>query len=132
MVLEESKKRGLVRVSETLPYLPDLSFKTGSFWKVYNLAKHFYKNEWRGKERISPAFNRIVKATSYGWRHLVSKTVTTNYKDAIKRLNHLPNAKQIIEKAAFVYETTKEADKRGKLVNRHALIGKLETGMILK
>ncbi len=44
----------------------------------------------------------------------------------------MPNAKQIIEKSAFIYETTKEADKSGKLVNRHVLIGKLETGMILK
>ena len=132
MDIEESKKRGLVRVAETMSYLPDLSFKTGNFWKVYNLAKQFYKNEWRGKEQICPAFNKVVKVTSYGWRHLVSKTVTTNYKDAIKRLNHLPNAKQIIEKSTFIYETTKEVDKRGKLVNRHVLIGKLETGMILK
>ena len=41
MDIEESKKRGLVRVAETMSYLPDLSFKTGNFWKVYNLAKQF-------------------------------------------------------------------------------------------
>lgn len=94
MAVEESKKRGLLKIAESLPYLPDLSFKTGNFWKVYNLAKQFYKNEWRGKEKISPAFNKVVKVTSYGWRHLVAKTVTTNYKDATKRLNHLPNTKR--------------------------------------
>lgn len=44
----------------------------------------------------------------------------------------MPNAKQILEKTNFIYETIKEVDKRGKIVSRHSIIGKLENGIILK
>jgi len=133
MATEESKTKQLVKIAKTLPHLPDLSFGIGKFRKLLRRAKRFYKEEWREKEKPSPAFNnRVVLATNYGWRHLLGKTVTTTHKDAIKRLNHLPNAKQILEKASFIYETIKEVDKRGKIVNRHSVIGKLENGVILK
>ena len=111
MTNEESKTKQLIKIAETLPYLPDLSFKIGNYWKVYKKAKQFYKKEWRGKEKPSPAFNgRTVYATNYGWTHLIGKTITTGFKDAIKRLNHLPNAKQILEKSDFIYQTTKEVE----------------------
>ena len=130
---ETSKSQQLIKIAETLPYLPDLSFNITQFRKLFKRAKKFYKQEWRGKERPSPAFDgKAVKATNYGWNHIIGKRVTTNYRDLIKRLNHLPNAKQILEKAEFAYETIKEVDKRGQIVNRYSLIGKLENGTILK
>lgn len=96
------------------------------------MAKKFYKNTWRGNEKPSPALNdKIVRATNYGFRHLVGKTKTSGYADAIKRLNHLPNAKQILENTEFVYETKKEFDKN-KLINRYAILGRLENGLVLK
>ncbi len=95
-------------------------------------AKKFYKEEWRGKEKPSPAFaGRKVRATNYGWRHIIGKAFTTNRKNAIKRLNHLRNAKQILEKTDFPYEIKKEIDK-GKMINRYAILGKLENGQVLK
>ena len=133
MEVEGSKTKQLIRVAETLPYLPDLSFRITQFKKLRKQAKEFYKKEWRGKEKPSPAFNgRTVCATNYGWKHIAGKAFVTNYKDAIKRFNHLPNAKQILEKADFIYETIKEADKHGKIVNRHSLLGKLKNGLILR
>ncbi|MFH1459511.1 MAG: hypothetical protein ABIG64_03965 [Candidatus Omnitrophota bacterium] len=129
---EESRSRQVIKFAERLPSLPDLSFRIGNYRKVYGKAKYFYKKEWKGNEKKSPAFGKIVRATSHGWNHLVGKTITTNYKDAIKRLNHLPNAKQIIERSEVIYETTKEVDKRGLIINRHCLMGKLENGQILK
>jgi len=131
--LEESKSRQLRRYAETLPHLPNLSIKTGNFRKAYREGRKFYKERWRSKEQPSKAFdNKIVKATNKGLSHLISKTVVTNFADAMKRLKHIPNAKQIIEKAEDIYETTKEVEKRGKIINRHVLIGKLETGEVLK
>jgi len=130
---ELSKNQQIRKVAERLPHLPDMSFKTGNYGKAYRLGKDFYLNQWRGKEKSSPAFqNRIVNATRKGFGHLVGKTVMTNYGDATKRLSHLPNAKQILEKTDFIYETTKEVEKTGELINRHVILGKLETGDILK
>lgn len=131
--MAESKNQQLRNRAEMLPYLPDMQFRIGSFSKLFKAAKKFYKKDWRHSETSSPAFgDRIVRVTNMGWRHIVGKTVTTNHKDAIKRLNHLPNAKQIIEKAKSIYETVEETDKRGKIVHRHSLLGKLEDGTVLR
>jgi len=132
-VTEESKRRQLKKLAETLPHLPDLSIRTGSYKKAYRVGKRFYREQWRGKEKPSKVFGgKKVYATSKGLSHLIGKSVKTNFQDAMKRLKHLPNAKQIIEKADFIYETTKEVEKTGRLINRHVLLGKLEDGRILK
>ena len=129
----ESKTKQLIKIAERLPYLPDLSFRTGNYRKAYRLGKKFYRGQWRGKEKPSKVFGgEKVYATSKGFRHLISKTVKTTYADAMKRLKHLPNAKQIIEKADFIYKTTKEVEKTGRLINRHVLLGKLENCQVLK
>jgi len=131
--MKESKKNQIIKIANTMPFLPNLSFNIPQFRKLFKQAKQFYKREWRGKEKQSPAFGgRIVEATNYGWNHVLGKRITTNYRDAIKRLNHLPNAKQILEKTDFIYETTKEVDKQNKVVNRHSILGKLENGIILR
>jgi hypothetical protein len=129
--MEESKRDQLAKIAERLPYLPNLSLDIWQYRKLYKKAKRFYKNKWRGQEQPSPAFGgKIVHASNYGWRH-IGKTVTSTYSDVIKRLNHLPNAKQILEKADFIYETIKEVDKH-QVINRHVLLGKLENGEVLK
>lgn len=128
----ETKKSQLIKIAERLPYLPDLSFNILQYRKILERAKEFYKKEWRGSEKPSPAFaGRTVRATNYGWRHIVGKAFTTNRKNVIKRLNHLRNAKQILEKTDFLYETKKEID-RDKMINRYSILGKLENGQVLK
>jgi len=51
-VKEQSKKSQIIKISETLRILPDLSFQVGSYKKVYKLAKQFYKKSWRGKSYL--------------------------------------------------------------------------------
>jgi len=127
-----SKKKEVKRIVEDYVFLPDLSIKGGGR-KVQKLAKEFYFQKWRGKEKHSPAFNNeIIKATRRGFSHLVGKKIVTNYKDALKRLRHLPNAKQILETTTEVYETRITVDKRNNKVNQYSLLGKLENGLVLK
>ena len=130
---KHSSKTQLFKLAEKLHTLPDLSFKTGSWKKVYKLAHHFYKKEWRGNEQPSPAFDgKKVEATNYGWRHLVGKTNTSNYLEATKRLNLLPLARKVLETTNFIYETRLEVEKKDQMIKRHAIIGKVENGMLIK
>jgi len=128
-----SKKDEIKRIVEDYPHLPNLKFETAVYKKLYKLAKKFYFEEWRDKEKGSPAFNgEKIKATRKGFRHLVNKTFTTNRADCIKRLLHLRNAKKILETTSEIYETKITLDQNNRKIHSHTLLGKLEDETILK
>lgn len=128
-----TKKEEAVKIVESYVSLPDLSIKTGSYRKVYRLAKQFYFGEWRGKEKPSPAFGgEKILASRKGFEHLTGKAFITNRDDAIKRLRHIPNAKQILETTTEIYERRTTVDKHNNKIQQYSILGKLENGLVLK
>jgi len=128
-----SKREEVRKIVEDYPFLPDLSFKSGPYRKIYKSAKNFYFSRWRGKEMSSPAFDgEKVKATRRGFEHLIGKTYTKNRREAFKRLILLPNAKQILETTKEIYEERITINKQNKKVKQYSILGKIENGLVLK
>ena len=63
-------------------------------------ARNFYFNQWRGKEKICPAFGEKVYVTRLGWNHLVHSKRHTS-KDVIMRLKNC-FGKRIVRKSCFL------------------------------
>lgn len=77
-----------------------------SIKSVLTKAKDYYFNQWRGKEKICPAFGEKVLVTRLGWNHLVySKRHKT--KDVVMRLRCLSLAREILEKATYYQDYRK-------------------------
>jgi len=72
-------------------------------------AKNYYFNEWKGNEKICPAFGEKVYITRLGWNHIVYHP-RRNLVDKMIRLKNLNLARNILEKAT-IYQTI---EKRGK------------------
>jgi len=59
-------------------------------------AWKFYFREWRGSEKISPAFKEKVLVTHLGWEHIVHHP-RHKISDVVRRLKSLKYARQILE-----------------------------------
>jgi len=59
-------------------------------------ARNYYFNEWRGNEKICPAFGEKVYVTEVGWRH-IAKHPRRVLVDKIIRLKKLPLAREVLE-----------------------------------
>jgi len=70
---------------------------------IVNRAKKFYFEEWRGREKICPAFGEKVHVTRLGWNHIVYLP-RRRLVDKIIRLKNLNIAKEILE-TATTYQT---------------------------
>ena len=69
-------------------------------------AKDYYFNQWRGHEKISPAFGKKVYITRLGWNH-ICYSPRRLLKDKIIRLKKLPLARDLIE-TATTYQTVRK------------------------
>jgi len=70
---------------------------------ITNKAKKFYFEEWRGHEKVCPAFGEKVYITRLGWDHIVYLP-RRRLVDKIIRLKNLPIAREILE-TANTYQT---------------------------
>ena len=77
--------------------------------KQIKRAKKYYFKQWKGKERLCPAFNERVYVTRLGWNHIVYHP-RRNLVDKLVRLKHLSLAREVLERAT-TYQTV---EKRGK------------------
>ena len=80
--------------------------------KLKNLiekARRYYFEEWRGNEKICPAFNEKVFVTRVGWDHIVHHPRRI-LADKLIRLKRLSVAREILETAT----TYQSVEKRGK------------------
>lgn len=105
--------------------LPDLSLQ-GGFKKVFRLSLEFCERE---KSVTSPVFGmKKVKLGKKLVKYLASKSRTTTFEDALIRLRHIPNAKQILESSMSIFEKRTEFPDSVK----YSLLGQIEGGKILK
>jgi hypothetical protein len=74
-----------------------------TFKSVLEKAKDFYFNQWRGTEKVCPAFGEKVYLNRIGWNHIVYHRRHTLV-DKIIRLKKLPLAREILE-SATTYQT---------------------------
>jgi len=65
---------------------------------IISRAKNYYFKQWRGQEKICPAFNEKVYLTRRAWNHIAHHP-RRNLVDKIIRLKKLPLAREIIEKS---------------------------------
>ncbi|KKU74545.1 MAG: hypothetical protein UX99_C0011G0001 [Candidatus Amesbacteria bacterium GW2011_GWB1_47_26] len=66
-------------------------------------ARQYYFQEWRGNEKICPAFGEIVYVTRVGWNHIVHHKRRLIV-DKVIRLKKLPLAREVLE-SATTYQT---------------------------
>lgn len=76
---------------------------------VIDKAKKYYFQEWRGNEKITPAFNEKVLITKLGWNHIVHHP-RRKLVDKIIRLKKLRLAREVLE-TATTYQTLQKRDK---------------------
>lgn len=76
---------------------------------IISKAKKYYFNEWKGSEKIAPAFGEKVYITKLGWNHIAYHPRRTLV-DKIIRLKKLPLAREVLE-TSNTYQTLQ---KRGK------------------
>ncbi len=67
-----------------------------SLQNIIRRSKKFYFQEWRGHEKICPAFGEKVYVTRWGWRHLVDHP-RRSLSEKVRRLKKLPMAREILE-----------------------------------
>lgn len=84
--------------------------RVGKLRSAKKTSWEFYNNKWRGKEKISPAFNEIIYATRSGWDHIVEAKKRTKA-EQIKRLKALPLAKKMLDTATTYQEHRISKDK---------------------
>jgi hypothetical protein len=70
---------------------------------IIRRARDYYFNQWRGKEKICPAFGEKVYLTRVGWHHIAYHPRRTLVDKKI-RLKKLPLAREVLEKAT-TYQT---------------------------
>jgi len=70
---------------------------------IVQKAKKYYFDEWRGNEKVCPAFGEKVYITRTGWDHIVYSR-RRRLVDKIIRLKNLKVAREILE-SANTYQT---------------------------
>lgn len=78
---------------------------------IIKKARKYYFEEWRGSEKVCPAFGEKVYVTKLGWNHIVHHP-RRKFVDKIIRLKKLPLARELLE-TATTYQTVQ---KRGKYI----------------
>lgn len=73
---------------------------------IIDKAKEYYFKEWRGNEKVCPAFGEKVYITRLGWNHIVN-IPRRRLVDKIIRLKNLKVAREILE-TANTYQTTEK------------------------
>lgn len=71
--------------------------------QIFKKAKEYYFNEWRGTEKVCPAFGEKVYVTKLGWKH-IAKHPRRNLVDKIIRLKNLKLAREVLE-TSTTYQT---------------------------
>ena len=74
-----------------------------SLKSIIKKAKKYYFEEWRGREKVCPAFEEKVYLTRVGWNH-IAKHRRRNLVDKIIRLRKLPLAREVLE-TSTTYQT---------------------------
>lgn len=77
---------------------------------IFDNAKDFYFNRWRGSEKVAPAFGEKVYITRLVWNH-ITKHPRRLLVDKIIRLKKLSLAKEVLE-TSTTYQTVQ---KRGEI-----------------
>lgn len=77
--------------------------------KVKSWGWIFYSQQWRGNEKISPAFGEKVFASRAGWNHIVMAKKRTKI-EQIRRIKALPLAKKLLETSTTYQEHRKGID----------------------
>lgn len=72
-------------------------------------AKKYYFKEWKGNEKITPAFEEKVFITNLGWNHIVHHP-RRKLVDKIIRLKKLSLAREVLE-TATTYQTLQKKGK---------------------
>ena len=70
---------------------------------IINKARDYYFNQWRGGEKICPAFGEKVYVTGLGWRH-IAKHLRRLLVDKLIRLRNLRLAREVLEEST-TYQT---------------------------
>ena len=78
---------------------------------VIDKAWKYYFEEWRGHEKICPAFGEKVLVTHLGWEHVVHNR-RHNLADVVRRLKSLQYARTLLETFPLYQEkrSTKKYD----------------------
>lgn len=76
---------------------------------IIEKAKKYYFEEWRGEEKICPAFGEKVYLTNLGWNH-IAKHPRRKLVDKIIRLKKLPLARKVLE-SSTTYQTLQKKGK---------------------
>lgn len=77
---------------------------------IIDKAKDYYFNEWKGHEKIAPAFGEKVYLTRIGWNHIAHHP-RRSLVDKIIRLKKLELARKVLE-TSNTYQTV---EVRGKI-----------------
>jgi len=70
---------------------------------IFQNGRKYYFEEWRGNEKICPAFGEKVYLTGLGWKH-IAKHPRRTLVDKIIRIKKLPLAREILE-TSTTYQT---------------------------
>lgn len=79
-----------------------------SFRTIVKTAHDYYFNEWRGNEKVCPAFGKKIYVTNLGWNHVVNKQ--RPLVDLIIRLKKIKLARELLENAS-TYQTLQKKGK---------------------
>jgi len=76
---------------------------------IINRAHDYYFNQWRGNEKICPAFGEKIYVTGLGWRH-IAKHPRRLLVDKLIRLRNLSLAREVLEEST-TYQTVQHKGK---------------------
>lgn len=76
--------------------------------KAREKAYHYYFQNWRGKEKITPAFKQKVLITRSGWDHLVNPPRKRTKAEQARRFEVLSLARKLLEEAQTFQEHRKD------------------------
>jgi len=76
---------------------------------IIKKARKYYFDEWRGNEKICPAFGEKIYVTRLGWNHIVEHP-RRSLVDKIIRLKKLPLAREVLE-TTTTYQTIQKKGK---------------------
>lgn len=114
-------------IEPAIVQIPDLSFG-GNYRKVFRQALE-YCDIWHNSIQKSPALDmRTVELSKKAVKYLAYKSKTTSNLDALNRLKHIPNAKNIIESSVSLFEREVAS---GEII-KYGLIGQIQGGRLLK
>lgn len=76
---------------------------------IINRGHDYYFDQWRGSEKVCPAFGEKVYVTGLGWRH-IAKHPRRLLVDKLIRLRNLRLAREVLEEST-TYQTVQHKGK---------------------